>query len=116
MDAITSDSRIIIYGAGKIGRRIFDLCEDRGISVVQVWDNFPEKVVAFHRKELISRPPDFSGGQTSTHYGLEGTTVIVTTFSPNMASMMARPLMAKGFEKVIHDRSEISAILIDHCN
>ncbi len=116
MDAIASDSRIIIYGAGKIGRRIFDLCEERGIRVVHVWDNFPEKVVAFHRKELISRPPDFSGGQTATDYGLDGTTVIVTAFSPNMASMMARPLMTKGFKNVIHDRSEISSILIGHCN
>lgn len=115
MTTLTSGSKVVIYGAGKIGGRLFALCQDKGIEVIQVWDNFPERVVAFHRKELVSKPPDFSGAKTAAHYGLEGSTVIVTAFSPNMASLMAQPLMGKGFGSIIHDRSEISSILIDHC-
>lgn len=115
MITLTNESKVIIYGAGKIGRRIFDLCQKRNIEVVQVWDNYPERVVAFHRKELISRPPNFKGNNIAEDYQLEGSTVIVTAFSPNMARKMARPLENKGFEKVIFDRTEISSILIEHC-
>lgn len=115
MNALNSDSRVVIYGAGKIGRRIFDLCEDRGIEVAQVWDNFPDKVFEFHRKDLISVPPDFSGADDAAKYDLDGATVVVTAFSPNMSEMMARPLEGKGFGKIIYDRTEISSILIEHC-
>lgn len=113
---LVSSSKVIIYGAGKIGRRIFDLCEVRGIKVIQIWDNFPEKVIAFHHKELVIRPPDFTGSQTAADYGVAGATVIITTFSPNMAHDMARPLLGKGFKDIVFDRSAISEILIGHCN
>lgn len=115
MSILKSDSRVIIYGAGKIGRRIYDLCQDRDIEVLRIWDNHPEKVVAFHKKELISKPYDFSGTQNAIDYGLEGAIVLTTAFSHNMSKLMADPLIDKGFEAVIHDRSQISSLLIEHC-
>jgi len=111
---INSDTKVIIFGAGKIGRRIFDLCQDRGIEVIKVWDNFPDKVVEFHRKDLMIIPPDFTN-KDAADYQLEGATIIVTAFSPNMARKMAAPLLNKGFGRVIYDRTEISSILSSHC-
>jgi len=115
MQTISDESRIVIYGAGKIGRRIYDLCQDRGIEIVAVWDNFPEKVLAFPKKKPIAKPVVFAPGETAADYGLAGATIIITPFSHNMAEELVKPLENRGFRRVVHDRSEISEILIQHC-
>jgi hypothetical protein len=102
--------KVIIYGAGKIGQRIFDVCGTRGIEVIKVWDNFPEKVIAFSRPELIEKPSDLEG------LNLSEIVVLVTPFSPNLSSSLADSLKGRGFKKVISNRSEISQIFIEHCN
>ncbi len=107
---LDNTSKVIIYGAGKIGQRIFDVCGQRGIEVIKVWDNFPEKVIAFSSPELIEKPSDHLG------LDLDKITVIVTPFSPNLSSSLANSIKDMGFKKVISNRSEISKIFIEHCN
>jgi len=102
------NEKIIIYGAGKIGQRIYDLCMDQNIEVVAVWDNYPEKVLQFSNKNILRKPPLECNISKDT-------TIIVTPFSQNMARSIVSQLKKMGFKKIIYDRSIISDMLARYC-
>lgn len=119
LSQLKSNNNIIIYGAGKIGHLIDQLCQENGINVSAIWDNNPDKVLEFPEKERISRPPKLSDGfgehNTTETYPLFNALIIVTMFSADTAIKVADSLRAHGFKNILYERSEISSLLIDHC-
>ena len=111
---ITND-KVVIYGAGKIGQLVLNLCNDYGIKNIQVWDNYPDRVIEFDNKDIIVKPPSFEGNKVASDYDLQDAMVIITIFSPDVSKRLATPLLSKGFKDVVYDRSDVSELLVNHC-
>ncbi|MGD7037310.1 radical SAM protein [Methylotuvimicrobium buryatense] len=103
--------RVIIYGAGKIGRRIQEALNWFGVSVDFFWDLRADTIGA----ELGGAPvckPDFHALPESER-GESG--VIVTIFAENVAAQVRARLEKAGYTRVITERDFITRLLHGEC-
>ncbi len=102
--------KIIIYGAGKIGTRVFRFFSRFNIPVCFFWDAKAELI-----REVESSPvlePDF---ERIAMEDRENYVVIVTIFSENICHIVHDRLNEAGFHNVISDRKFIDSLLYFEC-
>ena len=102
--------KIIIYGAGKVGRRVYRFCSRFAVPVCFFWD---AKAELIHKVgEVPVLKPDF---QQIAPEDRESYIVIVTIFSENVCQMIRDNLVAAGFTHTIMERKFINSLLYYEC-
>lgn len=103
--------RVIIYGAGKIGRRVQEALGWFGVPVDFFWDLRADTIGAeldgtsVHKPDFQALPGPERGDSV----------VIVTIFAENVAAQIRTGLEATGYARVITERDFITRLLHGEC-
>ncbi|GAB4356868.1 MAG: hypothetical protein Kow006_24270 [Gammaproteobacteria bacterium] len=103
-------SPVIIYGAGKIGRRIYECLCRFDVAVSAFWDLRADLI-----NDITDVPvtqPDLQGKDRDRW---QDPIVIVTVFAENVSRSIAEQLHAAGYGRTILDRDFISSMLYFNC-
>ncbi len=102
--------QIIIYGAGKIGKRVSRSFARFGIPVRFFWDAKADLIRRIGALQVLK--PDFEqiDREERDHY-----VVIVTVFSENVSRLIKGNLVAEGFHNTIADKDYINSLLRFDC-
>lgn len=103
--------RVIVYGAGKIGRRVRDALAWFGLTVDFFWDLRAE-TIGTDLDGTPVRKPDFDGLPESER---KDCVIIVTIFAENVAEQIRADMQSKGYARVISERGFITRLLHGEC-
>jgi hypothetical protein len=103
--------QVIVYGAGKIGRRVRDALAWFGVPVEFFWD-IRADIVGSELDGTPVRPPDFSALPEADR---AAAVVVVTVFAENVADRIRDDLGRAGYQRVIAERLFITRLLHGEC-
>lgn len=109
--SVLDGRRVILYGAGKIGRRVHDALAWFGVPTALFWDLRAATVGA----DLAGTPvrtPDFASLPENER---KTCAVIVTIFAENVAEQIRADLRRAGYDRVITERGFITRLLHAEC-
>lgn len=109
LDALKG-KRVVIYGAGKIGERVYRFFLHYGIPVSFFWDAKAELIRDVGNLPVLQ--PDF---QHIPPEERESYVVIVTVFSENVCHMIRDRLLEAGFCNTITDRKFVNSLIYFKC-
>ncbi len=102
-----SNKKVIIYGAGKIGKRIYQTLKKDNISIDRFWDNnyslhtsIDEVPVDKPNLEFLEKDNVF---------------IIVTIYAKNVTEEIVSQLSASGFKNILYDRQTINNLIYGEC-
>ncbi len=107
---VLKNRQIVIYGAGKIGRRVQSALDWFGESVAFFWDLKADIIGSVDGKAVFE--PDF---QVIPLDNPDDWVVLVTIFSENVAAMVCDKLRQAGYLHVIIERSFFITLLYAEC-
>lgn len=107
---IFKNKRIIIFGAGKIGRRIYQSLQTFGLKTDFFWDNNADKIRKFARVSILKPEPNIIPVKKRQQY-----IIIVTIFAQNVSKDITNILCQTGYSQVIYDRKIINSIIYLAC-
>lgn len=100
--------KLIVYGAGKIGRKTYKALKTVGIYTCFFWDN---KADTIHNIDnIVVCKPHFHSLKDKAQY-----IIIVTIYAENISKMIHNELVQAGFIDVISDKSFISSLIYAEC-
>lgn len=103
--------RVMVYGAGKIGRRVLQALAWFGVSVECFWD-IRADIIGSALDGTPVRKPDFDAVPEADRSTV---VVIVTVFAENIAERIKEDLGRAGYPKVIAERAFINRLLHGEC-
>ena len=104
------DKKIILYGAGKIGRKILGCLADSRKSVEFFWDINYGKIEKFSETPVLEPDFDFTDRSKRSEY-----VVIITVFAENVSRLIAGQLKVKGYNDIIYKRLDLASIISSNC-
>lgn len=102
--------RILVYGAGKIGERLYVALSEFGIEVERYWDEKASTIQSIGSCRVES--PNYEAMTTEDR---ETVVVLIAIFAETISDMLRDRLIGKGFSRAISDRKFISSILKSEC-
>jgi len=103
--------QVIVYGAGKIGRRVRAALAWFGVPVAFFWDIRAETIGAALDGTPVCKP-DFGGLSEAER---KHCVVVVTIFAENVAERIRADMEAMGYAHVVTDRGFITRLLHGEC-
>lgn len=104
------NKKIIIYGAGKIGKRIYQSLLSFGFKIESFWDNNADKIPKFMKASILKPGTNSIPYKKRNEY-----IIIVTIFAKNISKNIASDLFKLGFSNVIYNRKIINSIIYQAC-
>lgn len=104
------EKKIIIYGAGKIGERVYRFFSHFGIPVSFFWDAKAELIREVENVPVLK--PDF---QQISPEDRKRYFIIVTVFSENICHMIQNTLLEAGFYNTVIDREFVNSLIYFKC-
>lgn len=102
---------VIIYGAGKIGQRVYRLLTRYGVTVRHFWDLNAEAIGDRVGSASVVKP-DFRSVDSSD---ADRVIVFVTVFSENVTRKISEDLKSAGFLHIVFERAFINSLLHSMC-
>ncbi len=102
--------KIIIYGAGKIGKRIYQLLSIFGFKTALFWDRNADIIENFNEIPILK--PDvhyIPSGQRKDYV------IIITIFAENVSHEISSNLSKVGYTNVIYDKIIINSLILQAC-
>lgn len=101
------NKKIIIFGAGKIGKSLISLLKELDIKIDYVWDNNALK---------CDRIEDFT--ITKPYLQLENKSdfiVLITIYAQEVSKKIYQDLLENNFENIIYEREKLNTLFYDTC-
>lgn len=99
-------NNVIIYGAGKIGRRLSETLSNSGIKVIEFWDK---------DADIIDNLTDIPIVKPNLDFKDKNIIIIIAVFSDSIVNEIKNNLLKKEFKKIISNRDEINNLLYNSC-
>ena len=106
LKANSIDNKVIIYGAGKIGRRLSETLSNSGIKVIEFWDK---------DADIIDNLTDTPIVKPNFNFKDKDIIIIIAVFSDSIVNEIKNNLLKKDFKKIISNRDEINDLLYNSC-
>lgn len=108
---LLNKKKIIIYGAGKIGKRILHSLRSFGYNIEFFWDKNAEIIEQFDKTPIIK--PDFNSIPSGSR---KDYIIIITIFAKNISKEISEKLAELGYLNVVHDRKIINTLIYQACS
>ena len=102
--------KIIIYGAGKIGKRVYQSLLLFGFRTDFFWDNNAELIENFDKISIIKPEVQSIPLEQRNDY-----VIIITIFAENISYEISSNLSKIGYNDVIYDRNIINSLIYHAC-
>jgi len=102
--------KIIIYGAGKIGKRVYQSLLQFGFKTDFFWDNNAELIENFDKISIIKPEVQSIPLEQRNDY-----VIIVTIFAENVSHEISNNLSKIGYNNIIYDRKIINSLIYQAC-
>lgn len=107
---LLKNKKIIIYGAGKIGKRVFQALEAQGFETAFFWD-----INAGQMEDHSGTSVNFPDFRSITREARSNYLVIVTIFAKSVSKEISGHLLELGYDHIVDDREKVNAIIYQTC-
>jgi hypothetical protein len=101
---------VIIYGAGKIGQRVYQALRRLDVGIESIWDINASLIRHVDNVEVVEPEPRRVPPEKRDTY-----TIIITIFSETVAESIRKSLLDAGYVDIIVDRTFINDLLLLDC-
>jgi len=102
--------KIIIYGAGKIGKRVYQSLSPFGFKTTLFWDENADIIENLNKTPILK--PDF---HSIPFKHRNDYVIIITIFAENISYKISSKLSKTGYNNVICDRNIINSLIYQAC-
>ena len=102
-----SRKKVILYGAGKIGKSLIYALKKDNIYIYQIWDNKYEEFNKIESIDILKPNLDIENKNDIV--------VIVTIYSQNVTKQIYKDLGLNGFSNILFNRTVVNSILYRKC-
>jgi organic radical activating enzyme len=99
--------KVVIYGAGKIGKSLIYALSSMNIAVYQIWDNKLGGIEKLDDYDIVKPNLEVESKDELA--------IIVTIYAQNISKDIAKKLDSIGFKNVLYERVVINKILYQKC-
>jgi len=107
---LLNEKKIIIYGAGKIGKRVYQSLLPLGFKAALFWDRNADIIENFNKIPILKPDVHSIPLEQRNDY-----VMIVTIFAENVSYEISNNLSKIGYNNIIYDRKIINSLIYQAC-